>query len=95
MLYQFDTVLAVAAVTRGIQTTPDAVFPHRMLCSSTGEVCLGQTSSGGKAVWMALGDPVPLEVSFPDNCVVRVLDYVPSCFTRVLKYRSGETLLFV
>lgn len=43
---------------------------------------------------MAPGDPVPLEVSHLDNCVVRVLDYVPSCFTRVLKYRSGEMLLF-
>lgn len=50
---------------------------------------------GGKAIWMAPGDPVPLEVSHLDNCVVRVLDYVPSCFTRVLKYRSGEMLLFI
>lgn len=98
MLYQFDMVLAVAAVIRGAQTTPDAVCPHRMLCSSAG----GKSAwvkpggkRGGKAIWMALGDPVPLEVSFPDNCVVRVLDYVPSCFTRVLKYRSGEMLLFI
>lgn len=42
MLYQFDVVLAVVAVIRGAQTTPDAMFPHCMLCSSAGEVCLGQ-----------------------------------------------------